>query len=46
MYVQEMKETRPRGRPRQRWKDNIEEDIKEIGVTNWREKIRIREEWR
>ena len=46
MYAQEMRETRPRGRPRQRWKDNIEEDIKEIGVTNWREKIRDREEWR
>lgn len=30
MYVQEMKGTRPWGRPRQKWKDNIEQNIKSI----------------
>lgn len=31
MYVQKMKETR------QRWRDSIEEDVQEVGVTVWRD---------
>lgn len=40
-----MKESRPIGRPRQRWRDNIEDGIQEIGVADQREKIRNSEEW-
>jgi len=37
---------RPRGRPRNRWLDTVEEDLKKIGVREWRTLIHNREEWR
>ena len=27
---------RPRGRPRLRWEDGLEEDVARIGCTNWK----------
>lgn len=35
-----MKEVRARGRPRQGWRDGKEEDVQEVDVTSWRERIR------
>jgi hypothetical protein len=32
-------EGRPRGRPRIRWEDQIHEDIRRIGIEDWRIKI-------
>ncbi|CAH2084448.1 unnamed protein product [Euphydryas editha] len=38
---------RPRGRPRKRWKNCIEEDLRKIGkFTNWRRVARDRDKWR
>lgn len=37
---------RPRGRPRKRWLDTVEEDLKKIGVREWRTLVHNREEWR
>ena len=37
---------RPRGRPRKRWLDTVEEDLKKIGVQEWRTIVHNREEWR
>jgi hypothetical protein len=37
---------RPRDRPRKRWLDLIEEDLKTIGVKEWKEIIQYREKWR
>ncbi|KAL4113770.1 hypothetical protein QTP88_017351 [Uroleucon formosanum] len=37
---------RPRGRPRKRWLDIIEEDLKTVGVEEWKEIIQDREKWR
>jgi hypothetical protein len=37
---------RPRGRPRQRWMDNVQRDLEQLGVLEWREKARDRREWR
>jgi len=37
---------RPRGRPRKRWLDIIEEDLKTVGVKEWKEIIQDREKWR
>jgi hypothetical protein len=30
-------ETRPVGRPRQRWQEYVMEDLKELKVKNWKE---------
>jgi hypothetical protein len=37
---------RLRGRPRKRWLDIIEEDLKTVGVKEWKEIIQDREKWR
>jgi hypothetical protein len=38
--------TRRVGRPAVRWLDSIEEDIKIMGVRNWRRKTQDRDRWR
>jgi hypothetical protein len=37
---------RPRGRPRKRWLDLIEKDLKTVGVKEWKEIIQDREKLR
>ena len=36
---------RGRGRPRLRWIDNVEDDLRKLGVKRWRAKELDREEW-
>ena len=38
--------TRPRGRPRNRWLDEVREDGKMVGGEEWQEKVYDREEWK
>jgi hypothetical protein len=38
--------TRPRGRPRNRWRDEVREDGSKIGGEEWEEKVYNREEWK
>lgn len=38
-------ETRPRGRPKLRWLDQVTEDIKRMGIEEWRRLIMDRKEW-
>lgn len=42
----EMNGIRKRGRPRKRWLQSVEEDLKKMGITRWWEKVFDREEWR
>jgi hypothetical protein len=35
-----------KGRPRMRWPEEVENDLKRIKVTGWKEKMRNREQWR
>jgi hypothetical protein len=37
---------RRKGRPRLRWLDDVESDLKKMKVKGWKEKIRNREQWR
>jgi hypothetical protein len=39
-------ETRPRGRPRNRWQDEVREDGRIVGGEVWQEKVYDREEWK
>jgi hypothetical protein len=36
---------RPVGRPRLRWMDQVEGDLKRMRITGWRERAEDREEW-
>jgi len=38
--------TRLRGRPRNRWQDEVREDGRIVGGDRWQEKVRNREEWK
>jgi hypothetical protein len=37
---------RRKGRPRIRWQDDVERDLKKMEVKGWKEKMRDREQWR
>jgi hypothetical protein len=37
---------RRKGRPRMRWLEEVESDLKRMKVKGWREKMRDRERWR
>ena len=38
--------TRLRGRPRNRWQDEVREDGRKVGGEGWQEKVHNREEWK
>jgi hypothetical protein len=38
--------TRLRGRPRNRWQDEVREDGRTVGAEEWQEKVYNREEWK
>jgi hypothetical protein len=38
--------TRKRGRPRKRWKDEVDEGFNIMGIKNWRAVARDRRKWR
>jgi hypothetical protein len=37
---------RRKGRPRMRWPDDVESDLKKTKARGWKEKMRNREQWR
>ena len=37
---------RRRGRPRKRWIDDLESDLRSLGIRNWKAKARNRNEWK
>jgi hypothetical protein len=41
-----LESTRPRGRPRNRWEDEVREDGRIVGGEEWLEKVYNREEWK
>jgi hypothetical protein len=41
-----LESTRPRGRPRNRWQDEVREDGRIVSGEEWQEKVYNREEWK
>jgi len=39
IFTQELEGTRRRGRPRKRWKEEVERDFQALGVRRWRELV-------
>jgi len=46
IFTQELEGTRRRGRPRKRWKEEVEKHLQVLGVTRWRELVADRKKWK
>jgi len=46
IFTQELEGTRRRGRPMKRWKEEVERDLKVLGVRRWRELVADRKKWK
>ena len=38
--------TRPKGRPKLRWKDDVRNDLRKMGVKNWKQRVEERKQWK
>jgi hypothetical protein len=45
IFTQELDGTRRRGRPRKRWKEEVERDLQVLGESRWRELATYRKKW-
>jgi hypothetical protein len=45
-FTQELEGTRRRGRPRERWKEEVERDLQVLGVRRWTELVGDRKKWK
>jgi len=46
IFTQELEGMRRRGRPRERWKGEVERDLQVVGVRRWREFVTDRKKWK
>jgi hypothetical protein len=46
LYMSKPEGRRSVGRPRMRWLDDVEEDLRMMTIVGWRGKARRRDEWR
>jgi len=46
IFTRELEGTRRRGRPRERWKEEVERDLQVLGVRRWRELVADRKKWK
>jgi len=46
IFTQQLEGTRRRGRQRKRWKEEVERDLKLLGVRRWRELVADRKKWK
>jgi hypothetical protein len=38
--------TRPKGRPRVRWEDDVRKDLRKMAVNNWKQRTQDRKKWK
>ena len=46
IYKWKLYATRPKGRPRVRWEDDVRNDLRKMGVTNWKQTTQERKKWK
>jgi hypothetical protein len=46
IFTQELEGTRLRGRPRKGWKEELERDLREMGVRRWKNMVTDRKKWK
>ena len=46
IFTQKLEGTRRRGRPRKRWKEEVERDLRVLGVRRCREFVADRKKWK
>ena len=46
IFTQELEGTRRRGRPRKRWKEEVERALQVLGVRRWKELVADRKKWK
>ena len=46
IYQANVHHKRSKGRPKDRWKDDVENDIRKRGIVNWRQVAQDRDGWR
>jgi len=46
IFTQELEGTRRRGRPRKRWKEEVQGVLQVLGVRRWRELVADRKKWK
>ena len=46
LYQNTLEGRRSVGRPRLRWTDDVREDLRRMGVTNWRIRAHRRDDWK
>jgi len=46
IFTQELEGTRRRGKPRKRWKEDVERDLQVLGVRRWRVLVADRKKWK
>jgi hypothetical protein len=46
IFTQELEGTRLRGRPRKEWREEVERNLRVLGVRRWRELVIDRDKWR
>jgi len=46
IFIEEQEGMRRRGRPRERWKEEVERDLQVLGVRRWRELVADGKKWK
>jgi hypothetical protein len=46
IYQTNLHQKRPKGRPKARWKDEVENNIRKMQIDNWRQVAQDRDGWR